>query len=165
MTRVTCALLGAILAVTGPACALELDGELDGEEWSEGSSSQALLADEALAGGDLDDIGVLGGCSSFPPTPCGELHNNTYDTWVRVSLNWTCSQAYAPLGSSCPQNIHTVNPRSHMGGGNVDVDAFEVPAQCTFWGLVNSGSFSWSPGWHKFSSWDTVTITYAECRR
>lgn len=111
------------------------------------------------------DVGEpRGGCSSVPPTPCGEVQNNTSDTWVRVSLRWTCDSYYEPLGSSCPQDIRTVAPHSHIGGGNVDVDAFEVPDRCTFWGDKNGANFVVGSGWHRFNNLQTVTISHAECR-
>ncbi|MGV9250607.1 hypothetical protein [Streptomyces sp. NPDC003697] len=106
----------------------------------------------------------LGGCSSFPPTPCGEVQNDTSDTWVRVSLNWTCGTSYEPIGSSCPKSIKTVSPHSHIGGGSVDVDAYEVPKNCTFWGDSNGFGFVHGAGWYKFSSVETITISHTECR-
>lgn len=108
------------------------------------------------------------GCACWspprPPTPCGELQNNSGRT-IRVSLNWNCTTSSEPLGSGCPLNIKSVAPHSHIGGGSVDVDAFEVPSNCLFNGKIDPGGhvFSRGAGWYKFDSLQTVTITGAGC--
>jgi hypothetical protein len=106
--------------------------------------------------------GALGGCSSFPPTPCGEVQNNSNRT-VRVSLNWTCSADTGALGSSCPKDIKSVGAGKHIGGGSVDVDAFEVPNGCTFAFDIDGLDLTRGPGWYKFSSLNTVTVHRASC--
>jgi hypothetical protein len=122
-----------------------------------------LTTTQVVAGATTaDESAVLGGCSSFPPTPCGEVQNNSVRT-VRVSLNWTCSADTAPIGSSCPQSITTVAPHSHIGGGNVDVDAFEVPRGCSFAFDIDGLDLTRGAGWYKFSSLNTVTIHSATC--
>lgn len=103
-----------------------------------------------------------GGCSSFPPTPCGEVQNNTSHT-AFVSLNWTCSATTAPIGSSCPKSITSVSPGHHIGGGSVDVDAFEVLDGCTVQGDIDGSNFTRGPGWYKFSSLNTVTLHTMTC--
>lgn len=106
---------------------------------------------------------LLGGCSSFPPTPCGELQNNLSGRSIRVSLDWTCEEVSAPLGSDCPQEITTVASGGHIGGGNVDADAFEIPNGCWFSGDINDTVFTRSAGWYKLTSLETVTVTRARC--
>ena len=120
----------------------------------------AATTSELVATGE--PVVTQGGCSSFPPTPCGELQNNSGIT-VRVSLNWTCTASSAPLGSSCPQSIVNVAPHTHKGGGSVDVDAFEVPSGCSLSGDINGTKFSRTAGWYKFSSLQTVTVASAGC--
>lgn len=128
----------------------------------------ALFGLPAAASADVpadDDITVLASCSSFPPTPCGEVQNNTNRT-VRVSLNWTCSADTAPIGSGCPRDIRNVSPGGHIGGGNVDVDAFEVPNGCTFtfnFGGAIPSNRDRGPGWYKFASVNDVTLVRARC--
>jgi hypothetical protein len=105
---------------------------------------------------------IPGGCSSFPPTPCGEVQNNSVRS-VRVSLNWTCAADTAPIGSSCPQSITSVGPGRHIGGGSVDVDAFEVPRGCSFDFDIDGLNLTRGAGWYKFSSLNTVTIHSTTC--
>ncbi|TDV56282.1 hypothetical protein CLV71_102348 [Actinophytocola oryzae] len=57
------------------------------------------MAQVPASAAPADEDTVVGGCSSFPPTPCGEVQNNSVRS-VRVSLNWTCSADTAPIGSS-----------------------------------------------------------------
>jgi len=103
------------------------------------------------------------GCSRFPPTPCGEVQNDTQIT-VRVSLNWTCDESTGPLGTHCAQNIVSVNPGRHLGGGNVDVDAFEVPSGCVISGILLPGlTFSHGAGWYKFNSLQEANLSFASC--
>jgi hypothetical protein len=109
-----------------------------------------------------DQEAVLDGCSSFPPTPCGEVQNNSVRP-VRVSLHWTCSASTAPLGSTCPQSITTVGAGRHIGGGDVDVDAFEVPRGCSFDFDIDGLDLTRGAGWYKFSSLNTVTIHSTTC--
>ncbi|MFD4976307.1 hypothetical protein [Streptomyces sp. NPDC058424] len=123
-----------------------------------GTAGVATAAPAAPASPDV----ALGGCSSFPPTPCGEVQNNSNRT-VRVSLNWTCGADTAPIGSSCPKSITSVAPGKHIGGGSVDVDAFEVPTGCTFAFDIDGLNLTRGPGWYKFSSLNTVTIHRASC--
>lgn len=105
---------------------------------------------------------ALGGCSSFPPTPCGEVQNNSNRT-VRVSLNWTCTADTGNIGSTCPKDIKSVAAGHHIGGGSVDVDAFEVPTGCTFAFDIDGLNLTRGAGWYKFSSLNTVTIHRATC--
>lgn len=49
-------------------------------------------------------------------------------------------------------------PGHHIGGGNVDVDAFEVPTGCTVQADIDGVNFTRGAGWYKFSSLNTVTI-------
>lgn len=121
-----------------------------------------VLALSALALPTTAQAAATGGCSSFPPTPCGEVQNNSGRS-VRVSLNWTCSAASAVIGSSCPQSIRTVAPGKHIGGGSVDVDAFEVPTGCTFAFDIDGLNLTRGAGWYKFSSLNTVTIHSTSC--
>jgi hypothetical protein len=90
------------------------------------------------------------------------VQNNSSST-VYVSLHWTCDATTAPLGSGCPQNVWSVPPGAHIGGGNVDVDAFAVPAGCTYWFDIDGSNLSRGPGWYKFSSLNTVTIHRTAC--
>lgn len=83
---------------------------------------------------------------------------------IRVSLDWRCSQSSAPLGSHCAQGIRTVQPGGHIGGGNVDVDAFEVPANCRVSGILIPGlGFNHSSGWYKFNNLQTAVLDFALC--
>jgi hypothetical protein len=127
-----------------------------------GCFAVVVVAQVPASAAPADEDTVLGGCSSFPPTPCGEVQNNSVRS-VRVSLDWTCDASTAPLGSGCPQSITSVGPHGHIGGGNVDVDAFEVSRGCSFDGDISGVPFTRGAGWYKFSSLDTVTIHSTTC--
>jgi hypothetical protein len=104
-----------------------------------------------------------GSCNWY--TPCGEVWNNTSDTWVTAALGW-CNENlwYEGPNGSCAYDRQTVNPGDHLGGGNVDVDAFLVPTNCTYWvGVNGGGSTAKSPGWYRFSNTKDISITHAEC--
>jgi hypothetical protein len=126
------------------------------------SEADRAKSSVAASSGQWESVAVPGGCSSFPPTPCGEVQNNTSRT-LRVSKNWTCSGSSAPLGTSCAQSITSVGAGSHIGGGNVDIDAYEIPANCRAEGYVNSRYFYDYEGWYKISSLETATINQIWC--
>ncbi|MEV5205107.1 hypothetical protein [Streptomyces sp. NPDC053720] len=124
----------------------------------------AATASNAFSAASPEDgrVGILDGCSWA--WPCGEVQNDSGRS-VRVSLNWTCDAKTAPLGSSCPKEIKTVKPGAHKGGGDVDVDAFEVPKGCKYYFKVGAldPEESRTAGWYKFNNSLTITITRTSC--
>ncbi len=106
---------------------------------------------------------TLGGCSSFPPTPCGEVHNNS-SQWIDASLNWACGSAsYASWGSTCVKDLRRVAPGAKLGGGSTDVDAYGVPSRCTLWVTVNGTEYVRGSGWFKINNLQTATVTNISC--
>lgn len=151
-------ILGLMIATLGTAGCIAEDAS---EPRETGESELQSALDEKADQGE-GPITPQGGCSSFPPTPCGEVQNNSVRT-ITISLNWTCSASTAPVNSSCAQSVEGLSSGRHRGGGNVDVDAFRVDTGCTYYGNIDGISFSRGSGWYKFSSLNTVTITSTSC--